>query len=233
MILAIIPARSGSKTVIDKNIKPLNGLPLLVWSIKVAKACKLIDMVVVTSDSQGYLDLAGKYGALTILRPKELATDETPMLPVLQHAVEQVEKGGNKVEVVILLDPTSPLRLVSDIEKCLEELKKPETKSVVTVSETEHNPYFVMTAIKDDGYIKFPLFELEKKVTRRQDAPVVYRINAGVYAIKREVLKGGEIFTNQTRAVIIPEERTSHIDTNLDFLFTEFLLKEGYVQLDY
>ena len=136
------------------------------------------------------------------------------------------------MSVIVLLDPTSPLRLVSDINKCLS-LLKGETKSVVTVTEAEHNPYFVMAGIKDNGYIKFPLFKVNKKITRRQDAPKAYRINAAVYAIKREVLMKDEIFTDKTKAVIIPEERTSHIDTELDFKFTEFLLKGGYAKLDY
>ena len=232
MILAIIPARSGSKSVKDKNIKPLNGRPLMAYSIKAAKACKLIQKTVVSSDSSKYLNLAEFYGADIIKRPGELASDETPMLAVLKHAVEEVEKKGDRVEVVVLLDPTSPLRLVSDIEKCLKLLKS-GTKSVVTVTEAEHNPYFVMTAIQDNGFIKYPLFKTDNKLTRRQEAPKVYRINAGVYAIKRDVLMKDKIFTDKTRAVVIPEERTSHIDTTLDFKFTEFLLKEGYAKLDY
>jgi len=205
----------------------------MAWSIKAAKACKQIDKVVVSSDSDKYRNLAEFYGADTIKRPDKLAQDETPMLPVLKHAVKEVEKNGTKIEVVVLLDPTSPLRLVADIDKCLKELKKAGTKSVVTVTEAEHNPYFVMTTVKDNGFIKYPLFKTDGKITRRQDAPKVYRINAGVYVIKRGVLVKGKIFTDKTRAVIIPEERTSHIDTELDFKFTEFLLKEGYVKLDY
>ena len=232
MILAVIPARSGSKSVRDKNIKPLAGRPLMAYSIKAAKACNKIDKVVVSSDSDKYLNLASFYGAETIKRPSKLAQDETPMLPVLKHAVEEVEKKGNKVQVVVLLDPTSPLRLVSDINKCLG-LLKGETKSVVTVTEAEHNPYFVMTAIKENGFIKYPLFKTPDKITRRQDAPRVYRINAAVYVIKRETLMKDKIFTEKTKAVVIPEERTSHIDTELDFKFTEFLLKGGYAKLDY
>ena len=233
MILGVIPARSGSKTVKDKNIKPLKGRPLMAWSIKAGLACKKIDKLVVSTDSKKYARLAEFYGAEVIDRPKELAGDETAMLPVIRHAVKEVEKRGKKVELVVLLDPTSPLRLASDIEKCLETIKLPRTDSVVTVTKAEHNPYFVMLKIKPGGYIDYPLFKLNKKVVRRQDAPKVYRINAGVYVIKREVLMSKGIYTDKTRTVIIPEERTSHIDTELDFKFTEYLLKEGYVKLDY
>jgi len=233
MILGIIPARSGSKSVKDKNIKPLNGRPLIAWSIKAGKACKSIDKLVVSTDNKKYAQLAEFYGAEIIDRPKSIAEDETPMIKVLQHAVKEIEKQGEKVEVVVLLDPTSPLRLVKDIEMCLEKLKKPKTKSVVTVTEAEHNPYFVMTEIQENGLIKYPLFKTKGSIARRQDAPKVYRINAGVYAIKKAAVMEGKIFTDQTRAVVIPEERTSHIDTELDFKFTEFLLKEGYAKFDY
>lgn len=233
MILGIIPARSGSKSVKDKNIKPLAGKPLMSYSIKAGLACKKINKLVVSTDSQKYTQLAEFYGAEVIERPSELAQDDTPMIKVLQHAVKEIEKQGEKVEIVVLLDPTSPLRLVKDIEACLEELNKPETKSVVTVTEAEHNPYFVMTKIQKSGFIKYPLFKIKGDITRRQDAPKVYRINAGVYAIKKNVLMRGKIFTDQTRAIIIPEERTSHIDTELDFKFTEFLLKERYAKLDF
>jgi len=233
MILGVIPARSGSKSVKDKNIKPLAGRPLIAWSIKAGKACKSIDKLVVSTDSKKYAQLAEFYGAEIIDRPSKIAEDETPMIKVLQHAVKEVEKQGKKVEIVVLLDPTSPLRLSKDIDLCLEKLKQPGTKSVVTVTEAEHNPYFVMTEIQKNGLIKYPLFKAKSNITRRQDAPKVYRINAGVYAIKKETLMAGKIFTDKTRAVIIPEERTSHIDTELDFKFTEFLLKEGYAKLDF
>src|SRR3989344_6460854 len=115
MILAVIPARSGSKSVKDKNIRPLGGRPLMAWSIRTAKACKQIDKVVVSTDSDKYAQLAKFYGAEVIMRPAELAQDDTPMIPVLQHALKI-----NPAELLILLDPTSPFRAVSDIEKCLE-----------------------------------------------------------------------------------------------------------------
>lgn len=228
MILGIIPARSGSKSVKDKNIRSLGGRPLMAWSIKTALACKQIDQVIVSTDSDKYSQLAKFYGAEVINRPAELAQDETPMIKVLQHALE-----NNPADLIILLDPTSPFRTIKDIEACLAKIKEPETDSVVSVTETEHNPYFIMGTIDPNDYWQYPLVKLDKPINRRQDAPQVFQLNAAVYIIKPEIVKAGKIFTNKTKAVIMPPERSIHIDTELDFKLAEFLLKEKYVKTEF
>lgn len=233
MILGVIPARSGSRSVKDKSIRPLGGRPLMAWSIKAGLACKQIDKVVVTTDSDKYAQLAKFYGAEIINRPPELARDEIAMEPVLKHALETVEKQGKKVETLVVLDPTSPFRLVSDITQCLELLTKPETESVVTVCEVDHNPYFVMGTIDQQQYFHYPLIKPDKPIFRRQDAPKVYRLNACVYAIKRELILKEERFTAKTRAVAMPLIRSTHIDSHEDFLFAEFLLDRKLIKLDY
>lgn len=227
MILGVIPARSGSKSIKDKNIRPLNGQPLMSWSIKTGLACKTIDRLIVSTDSQVYADVAKKFGAQVLMRPAELSQDDTPMVPVLQHAL----KTYPEADTLVLLDPTSPLRTVKDINDCLEKLKLPDTDSVVTVCEAEHNPYYVMAEIKND-YLQYPLVKPKTEIHRRQDAPKVYRLNACVYAIKKSVLEAGKIFTDKTRVVEMPQIRSSHIDHEVDYLYTEFLLKEGHVQLE-
>jgi len=232
MILGIIPARAGSKSIKDKNIKPLAGRPLIAWSIKAGLKCKAIDKLVVSTDSKKYAQLSQFYGAEIIDRPSALAQDDSAMIPVLQHAVKTVEKKGTKVSLVVLLDPTSPLRQVKDIEKCLLLIKKPQTDSVATVCETEHNPYYVMAGVNND-YLNYPLFKPQKQIHRRQDAPKVFRLNAAVYVIKKEVLMKGKIFTQKTRVVEMSQEQSSHIDSLVDFRYAEFLLKEGYVKLDF
>jgi len=152
---------------------------------------------------------------------------------VLKHAVEMMERKGEKVETVVLLDATSPFRLVSDIEQCIGLLKKPETGSVVTVCEVDHNPYFVMGTINQEGYFDYPLIKPEKPIYRRQDAPKVYRLNAAVYAISKEFVMKKTRFTEKTRVVEMPILRSSHIDSEEDFLYAEFLLKVGLVKFDY
>lgn len=233
MILAVIPARSGSKTVKDKSIRPLGGRPLMAWSIKAGLACKQIDKVVVSTDSNKYAQLAKFYGAEIINRPPKLARDETAMEPVLKHALETIEKQGEKVKTLVLLDPTSPFRLTSDISQCLELLNQPDTESVVTVCEVDHNPYFVMGTIDENQYFNYPLIKPNKPVFRRQDAPKVYRLNACVYAIKRELVLRELRFTAKTRAVEMPLVRSTHIDSPEDFLFAEFLLSRHLIKFDY
>jgi len=228
MILGVIPARSGSKSVKDKNIRPLGGRPLMAWSIKAGLACKQINQVVVSTDSDKYAQLAKFYGAEVINRPAELAQDETPMISVLQQVL-----SVKTADIIVLLDPTSPFRLVKDIEACLEKINEPATDSVVTVTEAEHNPYFIMGTIGLNDCWKFPLVKTDLPIARRQEAPKAYQLNAGVYVIKKAVIEAGKIFTDKTKAVIMPIERSVHIDTKMDFKFAEFLLKEGYVQLDY
>lgn len=199
----------------------------MAWSIKTALACKQIDKVVVSTDSDKYAQLAKFYGAEVIMRPAELATDEAAMIPVLQHALKTYP-----ADLIVLLDPTSPLRNVNDINQCLELIKQPETDSVITICEAEHNPFYVMGVIKDNYWL-FPIAKPEKEIHRRQDAPKAYRVNAAVYVIKKEILMAGKIFTNKTRTVEMPQIRSSHIDSELDFKYIEFLLKEKYVKTDF
>jgi len=228
MILAVIPARSGSKSVKDKNIRPLGGRPLMAWSIKAGLTCKQIDKVVVSTDSDKYAQLAKFYGTEVVTRPVELAQDDTPMISVLQHAL-----AIKPADLIVLLDPTSPFRLVKDIDSCLEKINEAETDSVITVTEAEHNPYFIMGKIGQDDYWQYPLLSPDKPITRRQEAPKVYQVNAAVYVIKKEIIEAGKIFTSKTKAVIMPPERSIHIDTELDFKFAEYLLKEKYVKVDF
>jgi len=189
--------------------------------------------LVVSTDSKKYAHLAEFYGAEVIDRPARLAQDDTSMIPVLQHAVKEVEKSGKKVSMIVLLDPTSPLRQIKDIEKCLELIKAPKTDSVETVCEVEHNPYYVMGKIKKTGYFQYPLIKFHKQLHRRQDAPRVHRLNAAVVVIKRDVLMAGKVLSNKTRVIVMPQERSMHIDSEIEFKFIEFLLKEDYVKLDF
>ncbi len=224
-ILGIIPARGGSKSIPKKNIRLLAGKPLIAYSIETAKKCKLLNRTIVSTDNPEIADVSKKYGAdVPFIRPKDLSMDDTPMVPVLKHAVSFIEKDADiHVDIVVLLDPTSPFRRVEDIEDCIKKLERDNADSVVTVCEVEHNPYFVMMEMEGDRLV--PLIKSNKVITRRQDAPKVYRLNAAVYAIRRDILmKENKIITNNTEAVIMPEELSAHIDHEIDILFAEFLL---------
>jgi CMP-N,N'-diacetyllegionaminic acid synthase len=229
-IIAIIPARGGSKSIPRKNIKPLGGKPLIIYTIETALKCKLFDRVIVSTDDKEIATISEKHGArLPFMRPRELALDTTPMLPVLQHAVSYLEKNEKlHIDIVVLLQPTSPFRDVSDIENCIEKLKNERADSVVTLCEAEQNPYFVIIKLQDGNVV--PLLKTEKPVTSRQDAAKVYRLNGAVYVVRRNVLMNeNKIFTDNTKAVIMPQEKSIDIDSPLDFEFAEFLIKKGYI----
>ena len=227
-VLGIIPARCGSKSVQKKNIRLLAGKPLIAYTIKTAQMCKMLNRTVVSTDGAEIAEVAKKYGGdVPFIRPKDLSLDNTPMIPVLQHAVSSIEKKENsRVDVVVLLDPTSPFRRVEDIEACIQKLERENADSVVTVCEVEHNPYFVMVEL-DNGKL-VPLIKSDKVITRRQDAPEVYRINAAVYAVKRDVLmNANKIITDNTMAVIMSQQLSTHIDHVVDFEFAEYLMEKG------
>lgn len=225
-ILGIIPARGGSKSIPKKNIRLLADKPLIVHTIETAQKCKMLSRTLVSTDSVEIADVATKYGCdVPFIRPKDLSSDDTPMVPVLQHAVAFIEEQDNiHVDVVVLLDPTSPFRRVEDIDACIQKLEYENADSVVTVCGVEHNPYFVMMELDNDKLV--PLIKSDKVITRRQDAPEVYRLNAAVYAIKRDVLMNdNKIITDNSMAVIMPQELSAHIDHEIDFEFVEYLMK--------
>lgn len=224
-ILGIIPARGGSKSIPKKNIRQLAGKPLIAYSIETAKKCKMLNRTIVSTDDPEIAEVSKKYGGdVPFIRPKDLSMDDTPMVPVLKHAVSFIEKDADvNVDIVVLLDPTSPFRRVEDIENCIKKLEHSDTDSAVTVCEVEHNPYFVMMEMKGEKLV--PLISSDKVITRRQDAPKVYRLNAAVYAIKRDILMNeNKIITKNTEAVKMPEELSAHIDHEIDIQFAEFLL---------
>ncbi len=217
-IIAIIPARGGSKEVEKKNIKDLAGKPLIAYTIETAKQSQSLNRIIVSTDDEEIASIARDLGAETpFIRPTELAQDDTPMLPVLQHAVNYLEGNENeKIDIIVLLDPTAPFRSNEDIEECINKLKETNVDSVVTVSEAEHNPYFVMIELDNDNMR--PLIKQNKSIIRRQEAPTVYRLNAGVYAIKRATLmEKNKIITDNTKVVIMPHKRSVHIDSDIDF----------------
>lgn len=227
-ILGIIPARGGSKSIPKKNIRLLVGKPLIAYTIETAIECKMLTRVVLSTDDIEIAEVAKEHGCdVPFMRPGELALDTTPMVPVLQHAVKYVEENENvHVDVIVLLDPTTPFRRIEDIEACINKLKHKKVDSVVTVCEAEHNPYFVMMELDDDNLI--PLFKNKNEITRRQDAPKVYRLNAAVYAINRDILMNeNTIITDNSKVIIMPQEVSTHIDHEIDFKFAEFLLMGG------
>ena len=226
-LIATICARAGSKGVTHKNIRTLLGKPLIAHTIMQAIDSGLFDAIVITSDSEAILEIGKQHGAnFLIKRPNELATDSAPKIPAIQHCVSEVEKmSGQNFDIVIDLDPTSPLRLTIDIEAALELFKQKKVSNLISVSPSRKSPYFNLVEVDEKGVAHLSK-ALKHPVVRRQDTPKCYDINGSIYIWKREALKnsGTSVFLKDTIVYIMPEERSIDIDTELDFEMVEFLL---------
>jgi N-acylneuraminate cytidylyltransferase len=221
MNLVVIPARGGSKGVPGKNIKLLNGKPLIHYTIEAARAIFSDDEIIVSTESEEIRAVAEETGLnIPFLRPAELATDYSTSQEVLLHALEHFEKEHGLPQNVILLQPTSPFRTAAHIKEALQ-LKKDETEMIVSVFETKANPYFVLREEDKAGWL---VPSKKGSFTRRQDAPKVYELNGAIYIINPTALKNKPIaeFTNVQKYVM--DEHSSHdIDTPLDWKIAEIL----------
>jgi CMP-N,N'-diacetyllegionaminic acid synthase len=223
--IASICARGGSTGLPGKNIKLLHGKPLIVHTIEQALACPEIERVFVSTDDEEIAEVARNAGAeVPFLRPAELASSTAAKLPVIRHLVEAVEQMGVSVTRIVDLDPTSPLRLVSDISCCIDMLEE-TTDVVITAYLAEKNPYFNMVEFKSDGNIGL-VKQLAGGVMARQLAPVVYAMNASVYVWHRHTLHRG-LWDGQVKLYIMPRERSIDIDSYLDFKLVEILLRNS------
>jgi CMP-N,N'-diacetyllegionaminic acid synthase len=221
--LAVIPARGGSKGVPRKNIALLAGRPLIWYTIEAALQSRCIDRVVVSTEDEEIACAARECGAEIVRRPAELAADDTPTLPVLQHAVGHLENVEScHVDTVVVLQPTSPLRIVGDVDRAVEKLRETGCDSVVSVCELEHPLEWVLTL---DGDRVRLISEAWQKATRRQDARKAYRPNGAVYVTRRDVvMTDNAILGQDTRAIVMPFERSVDVDTELDMRLAELIL---------
>ena len=224
--VAFIFARGGSKGLPGKNIRTLGGKPLIAWSIELAFAVERIERVIVSTDSEEIAAIARQYGAeVPFIRPAELAGDESPEWLAWKHGLEFLKRStGTIPEVMISLPTTAPLRLVIDIENCLDEYEKGSVDVVVTVTDAHRSPYFNMVKNNADGTVGLVNGPMSA-VVRRQDAPVVYDMTTVCYVMNSAfVLSHDSIFEGRVKATQVPIERAIDIDSMLDFQVAEFLL---------
>lgn len=234
-VLAVIPARGGSKGLPGKNIRPLAGRPLIAHSIALANTCQEISRTVVSTDSDEIADVArGAGGDVPFLRPGELARDDTPMWPVIRHALESVEhEEKREYDYVLLLDPTSPGRLPEHVAGAMKRLQDTATADgIIGVSRPEFNPIW-HCVVERDGWMQ-DLMPDAATYARRQDVPTVYRINATLYAwradfVRREVAdwrSGGRHLLYE-----VPELNAIHIDDADEFARAELFIERGILRL--
>lgn len=226
-ILALIPARGGSKRLENKNRIPLLGKPLINYTIEEALKSSAITDLVVSTDDELLADLAKKAGAsVPFIRPLELSGDEVGSFEVIEHCIEFLKSEGKTYDVLLMLQATSPLRIAKDIDNALDNLKDEGVKAVVSVCECEHSPLW-MNRLPADRSMKDFLSKKELKHTRSQDLPEYYRLNGAVYAADIEyVLSNKGFFGANTKAYIMPRERSVDIDDKWDFIQAEAYLNE-------
>lgn len=218
-VVALIPARGGSKGLPGKNIALLAGKPLIAWSIEAAKASRYVDDVVVTTDDAAIAAVARQWGATVVDRPPELATDTAPVEGALLHAVDTL---GDLWQVLVLLQPTSPLRLAIDIDACLDTMTTLAAPCALTVCDPGKSPYWMYT-LAADGRMNPVVPGVEGR--RRQDLPDAYALNGAVYVADIPWLRGnGKFMSSETVACLMPRERSIDIDSAHDLTIAKALL---------
>ena len=223
--VALVCARGGSKGLPGKNIKPLGGIPLIGRSIQAAKQISRLDRIIVSTDSEEIASVAREYGAeVPFIRPAELAKDTSSEWLVWQHAINYLEKNDfNRVDAIVNLPTTAPLRSATDIENCLNEYEKGNVDAVITVTAAHRSPYFNMVTNNLEGYSSLVI--TGDTVTRRQDTPIVYDMTTVAYVVNANYVKNSSgLFDGKVRSVSIPIERAIDIDTEFDFKIAECLL---------
>jgi N-acylneuraminate cytidylyltransferase len=228
-VIGFIFARGGSKGVPRKNIKLLNGKPLIVHAIECGQNSTFIKNIIVSTDDPQIAKIASQNGALVpFLRPAELARDDSPEWKAWQHAIIETRRlfGDSFLDIFVSLPATAPLRSVEDVDKCVSKLNESDADIVITVCDAQRHPSFNMVKLDQGGYAHL-VMPLQKTICRRQDAPIVYDITTVVYAARPDfILNSSNIFDGKVRTVNVPPERALDIDTELDFQLAEFFLSK-------
>jgi len=222
-VLGLIPARGGSKGVPKKNIRIVDGQPLIGYSIEIAKKSKLISDVIVSTDSDEIIEVVKKYECDFYKRSDVNAQDETPIEPVVFELLENLQ---TKYDILVLLQPTAPIREISDIDNVIQMfIEDNDLDTVVSVVELEDIHPARMYTINDDLEMTPLNPSLERK--RRQDLDPVYLRNGAIYATRISTfLKTKKLINDSKKAYVMPESKWANVDTERDLLITELLIKE-------
>lgn len=227
-VLGLVPARGGSKGVPRKNVRELGGKPLIGYTIDAAREASRIDRVLVSTEDEEIAEIASSLGAeVPFLRPGVLARDETPMLPVIVHALEQVIAEGWTPDLLCLLQPTFPFRRAEDIDGCIDRLEAQGADCVISVHRVPHqfNPHWVYFE-QNDGSLRLATGEPEP-IPRRQELPAAFHRSGAVYVSRRETLMDhGSLYGDRVTGYQTPSESSCNIDTLDDWALAEALLEE-------
>lgn len=225
-ILYFIPARGGSKGLPGKNIKPLHNKPMIAYSIEAALECGHLGKVMVNTDDPAIAEVAKTFGAeVPFLRPAELAADTSATLDVLLHTLDHYEKQGEQFDLVMVLQPTSPLRTALDIDAAIELMETKKAEAIVSVCENEHHPLW-SNSLPADGSMR-DFMRKEVKGKNRQELPPSYRLNGAIYLSTPAAIRKHKGFLhNGTYAYVMPQDRSVDIDHLIDFHLASLLLNK-------
>ncbi|HEY6331992.1 MAG TPA: acylneuraminate cytidylyltransferase family protein [Blastocatellia bacterium] len=225
--LALITARGGSKGIPSKNIAPVAGKPLIYWTIAAAESATRLDRTVVTTDSEDIAAVARDLGAeVPFIRPAELATDVASSVDVILHAVRWLDRNEDyRPDFVMCLQPTSPLRLASDIDGAIALALNRKAESVVGVTPVSHHPYWTYRIGSDGSVTDF--VHADREYGRRQDLPPAYASNGAIYLTAfKPLIESSTLAGNNTYGYVMPPERSLDVDTPWDLYLADLILKD-------
>ena len=232
-LLALIPARGGSKRLPRKNILDFCGKPLIAWTIEAAVKSKYVDHVVVSTDDNDISNISSQYGAdVRFTRPNNISQDHSTSVEVVEHALKKLEESGCHYEYVILLQPTSPFRTSIHIDAAVELLVKRNSSAIISVTKAINNPLWANTIPENGSMDNFIQENIKNK--RSQDLPIFYELNGAIYLINsRKILEENTFFLK--KGVFSYEmDRISSIDidTNYDFLIASLIAENNAIEQD-
>ena len=225
--MALIVGRGGSKSIPSKNIKMMNGKPLIAYTIEAATQSKCFDRIILSTDDGAIADIGKQYGAdVPIMRPHELAGDTSPIIDASLHMLNWLENNQSYIpDYVMLLQPTSPMRTSEDLHHALQQMIENEADAVVSVVPVDQHPALMKTIDIHNFLIPFIPGNHE---SRRQDLPPVYTLNGAIYCVKRSVLlKSKSWCPPGALAYVMPRERSIDIDTPVDWALAELLMQNS------
>jgi CMP-N-acetylneuraminic acid synthetase len=229
-ILGIIPARAGSQRVPKKNVRFLSGTPLVARAIESALGANTLDRVVVSSDDEEVLSLARGYkDAIVLKRPKELAQSNSPAIDYVKHSLNLVESNVEKVDIVAIIQPSSPFTSPDDIDGTVNLLEQSGADSAVTIMKVDHAIHPKKLKILTDDRL-LPYIEDENGKMMEYELSNVFVRNGSVYVTHRYVIETGVFIGNDCRGYLMPRERSLDINEEIDFLFAEFLSQQNILK---
>lgn len=231
-ILGLIPARGGSKGIPQKNIVPLAGKPLIAHTIQAAKASRYLSRVIVSTDDQAIATVAQEWGAeVPFLRPATLANDTAPAIGVMQHAIHQLAEDGWQANLIVYLQPTSPLRTTQNIDDCIQRHQQHHAQTVVSVVAVPHhyNPISLFKVAQNGQAQDF--IETEQRVLRRQDKPKLYARNGPAVLVltAKRIMEDKILYGEQTYLYEMKHQESVDIDSPFDLAYAEWLFASGFL----